>query len=93
MAETRQTPAGAAARQGWGSDAALNALRAAGIPYVALNPGSSLRGIHDSLVHARDHGGPQLLLCLHEEHAVAIAHGYAKVTGRPMPRRCTRTSA
>ena len=27
---------------------------------------------------------PQLLVCLHEEHAVAIAHGYAKVTGRPM---------
>src|SRR6266702_1656075 len=25
-----------------------------------------------------------MLLCLHEEHAVAMAHGYAKVTGRPM---------
>src|SRR5262245_3548510 len=25
-----------------------------------------------------------MLLCLHEEHAVAIAHGYAKVTGKPM---------
>jgi benzoylformate decarboxylase len=25
-----------------------------------------------------------MLLCLHEEHAVAIAHGYAKVTERPM---------
>jgi thiamine pyrophosphate-dependent acetolactate synthase large subunit-like protein len=25
-----------------------------------------------------------MLLCLHEEHAVAIAHGYAKVSGRPM---------
>ena len=25
-----------------------------------------------------------MLLCLHEEHAVAIAHGYAKVTGQPM---------
>ena len=25
-----------------------------------------------------------MLLCLHEEHAVAIAHGYAKVTGRAM---------
>src|SRR6185436_10371813 len=27
---------------------------------------------------------PQMLLCLHEESAVAIAHGYAKVTGRAM---------
>ena len=25
-----------------------------------------------------------MLLCLHEEHAVAIAHGWAKVTGTPM---------
>src|SRR5947209_10492781 len=25
-----------------------------------------------------------MLLCLHEEHAVAIAQGYAKVTGRPL---------
>ena len=27
---------------------------------------------------------PQMLLCLHEEAAVAIAHGYAKVTGKAM---------
>ena len=27
---------------------------------------------------------PQMLLCLHEEAAVAIAHGYAKVTDKPM---------
>ena len=27
---------------------------------------------------------PQMLLCLHEESAVAIAHGYAKVTGKAM---------
>ncbi|MCZ6730191.1 MAG: thiamine pyrophosphate-binding protein, partial [SAR324 cluster bacterium] len=27
---------------------------------------------------------PHMLVCLHEEHAVAIAHGYGKVTGRPM---------
>jgi thiamine pyrophosphate-dependent acetolactate synthase large subunit-like protein len=25
-----------------------------------------------------------MLLCLHEEHAVAIAQGWAKVTGTPM---------
>ena len=25
-----------------------------------------------------------MLVCLHEEHVVAIAHGYAKVTGKPL---------
>ena len=54
------------------------------IPFIALNPGSSYRGFHDSLVNHLGNVQPQMLLCLHEEHAVAIAHGYAKVTGRPM---------
>ncbi len=59
-------------------------LRALAIPYVALNPGASFRGLEDSLVNYLGNRDPQLLLCLHEEHAVAIAQGYAKVTGHPM---------
>jgi thiamine pyrophosphate-dependent acetolactate synthase large subunit-like protein len=59
-------------------------LRELGIDFIALNPGSSFRGLHDSLVNHLGNERPQLLLCLHEEHAVAIAHGYAKVTDRPM---------
>ena len=47
-------------------------------------PGSSYRGLHDSLVNYNGNRDPQMLVCLHEEHAVAVAHGYAKVTGRPM---------
>ena len=54
------------------------------IPYVALNPGASYRGLHDSLVNHLGNAAPQMLLCLHEEHAVAIAQGWAKVTGTPM---------
>ena len=68
----------------FGSDAVVDALRALDIPYVALNPGASFRGLHDSLVNHGGNEGPQMLLCLHEEHAVAIAHGWAKVTGRAM---------
>src|SRR5438270_6182185 len=69
---------------GFGSDVAAETLRALDIPYIALNPGASYRGLHDSLVNHLGNVRPQMLLCLHEEHAVAIAHGYAKVTGRPM---------
>jgi thiamine pyrophosphate-dependent acetolactate synthase large subunit-like protein len=68
----------------WGSDAAALMLRELGLPYLALNPGASYRGLHDSLVNLLGNRDPQMLLCLHEEHAVAIAHGYAKVTGKPM---------
>ena len=68
----------------FGSDAVAEALRALDVPYIALNPGASFRGFHDSLVNYLGNERPQMLLCLHEEHAVAIAHGYAKVTGRAM---------
>ena len=68
----------------FGSDVVAETLRALQIPYIALNPGASYRGFHDSLVNHLGNVQPQMLLCLHEEHAVAIAHGYAKVTGRPM---------
>src|SRR5258708_31334720 len=68
----------------WGSDAVALMLRELDLPYVALNPGASFRGLHDSLVNYLGNEHPQLLLCLHEESAVAIAHGYAKAAGRMM---------
>lgn len=68
----------------FGSDVVAETLRELQVPYIALNPGASYRGFHDSLVNHLGNVQPQMLLCLHEEHAVAIAHGYAKVTGRPM---------
>lgn len=69
---------------GWGSDVVAETLRALEIPYIALNPGASYRGLHDSIVNYLGNETPQMLLCLHEEAAVAIAHGYAKVTGKAM---------
>ncbi|HEY7077396.1 MAG TPA: thiamine pyrophosphate-dependent enzyme [Solirubrobacteraceae bacterium] len=68
----------------FGSDAVAEVLRALGLPYIALNPGASYRGLHDSLVNHLGNERPELLICLHEEHAVALAHGYAKVTERPL---------
>ena len=67
----------------WGSDVMVDAIKACGFEYVSLNPGSSYRGLHDSLVN---YGGnkPELITCTHEKLAVSIAHGYAKATGRPM---------
>lgn len=67
----------------WGSDLIAETLQALDLRYIALNPGSSYRGLHDSLVNHTENN-PELLLCVHEEAAVAIAHGYAKITGRPM---------
>ena len=68
----------------WGSDVIAETLRDLKIPYIALNPGASYRGLHDSIVNFLGNEMPQMLLCLHEEVAVSIAHGYAKVTGKAM---------
>jgi thiamine pyrophosphate-dependent acetolactate synthase large subunit-like protein len=79
----RPLPSGANAAA-FGSDVIAETLRALDVPYIALNPGASYRGLHDSLVNYLGNTRPRMLLCLHEESAVAIAHGYAKVTGRAM---------
>jgi thiamine pyrophosphate-dependent acetolactate synthase large subunit-like protein len=80
----RPVPSAGANAPGFGSDVAAEALHALDIPYIALNPGASYRGFHDSIVNYLGNEKPQMLLCLHEEAAVAIAHGYAKVTGKAM---------
>lgn len=69
---------------GWGSDAIAQLLRDLQLDYAAVVPGSSFRGLHDSFVNYLEAKDPKMLVCLHEEHTVAIAHGYAKVTGKPM---------
>ena len=76
--------AGPEQKEVWGSDAVAAILRALEIPYLALNPGASYRGLHDSIVNYLGNTRPQMLLCLHEESAVAIAQGYAKVSDKMM---------
>jgi len=68
----------------WDSDVAAQMLRRLDIPSIALNPGASYRGLHDSLVNHLGDERPGILMGLHEEHAVAIAHGYAKAAGKPL---------
>jgi acetolactate synthase I/II/III large subunit len=70
-------------RQRWASHVIVDMLHRYKLPYAALNPGASYRGLHDSMVN---YGGnkPVMMVCQHEETAVQIAHGYAKASGKPM---------
>lgn len=68
----------------YGSDLIVDLLRGLGIEYAAFNPGASFRGLHDSLVNFGGDVDPRTVMCCHEEISVALAHGYAKATGRPM---------
>jgi thiamine pyrophosphate-dependent acetolactate synthase large subunit-like protein len=76
--------AGAQPREFWGSDPIAAVLRELGIPFVALVPGSSYRGLHDSIVNYLGNRTPQIVLTIHEENTIHIAQGYAKTSGRMM---------
>lgn len=65
----------------YGSDLIIDWLVELGIRHVAINPGATIRGLHESLV--RDER-ISTVLTLHEEIAVGVAHGFWKTTGQPM---------
>src|SRR5688500_5081491 len=67
-----------------GSDFMVDVIKTLDLKYVATNPGSSFRSLHESLVNYGGNSKPELLTCLHEESAVGMAHGYAKASGKPM---------
>ena len=66
------------------SDFMVDVIKSLGIEYVAANPGSSFEGLHESIINYGDNRMPELLTCCHEESSVAMAHGYAKIEGKPM---------
>ena len=67
-----------------GSDFMVDVLKSLGFEYVCANPGSSFRGIHESIINYGGNKSPEFITCCHEESAVGMAHGYAKVEGKPL---------
>jgi acetolactate synthase I/II/III large subunit len=67
-----------------GSDFMVDVIKSLGIEYCAANPGSSFRGLQESFINYGKNTSPEWLTCCHEESSVAMAHGYAKIEGKPM---------
>ena len=67
-----------------GSDFMVDVIKTLDIDYVASNPGSSFRSLHESTVNYGGNKKPEFITCLHEESSIAMAHGYAKAAGKPM---------
>lgn len=67
-----------------GSDFMVDVIKTLDIDYVGVMPGSTFRALHESIINYGNNTKPQLIACLHEEIAVSMAHGYAKVSGKPM---------
>ena len=62
----------------------VDVIKTLGFEYVAANPGSSFEGLHESVINYGSNKMPELLTCCHEESSVAMAHGFAKIEGKPM---------
>ena len=67
-----------------GSDFMVDVIKSLGFEYVCANPGSSFRGLHESLINYGGNKSPEFITCCHEESSVGMAHGYAKVEGKPL---------
>jgi acetolactate synthase I/II/III large subunit len=67
-----------------GSDFMVDVIKSLGIEYVCSNPGSSFRGLHESVINYGGNKNPEFITCCHEESSVAMAHGYAKIEGKPL---------
>ena len=74
-----------------GGDFMVDVLKALNFEYVASNPGSSFRGIHESIINYGGNAAPEFLTCCHEESSIAMAHGYFKAEGKPMAVLCHGT--
>ena len=70
-------------RPEYASDAIADTLRAVGFKYAFINPGSSYRGLHDSMINYLGNVDPQAVLCAHEDVCVHAAQAYAKASGLP----------
>jgi thiamine pyrophosphate-dependent acetolactate synthase large subunit-like protein len=67
-----------------GSDFMVDVIKSLGIEYICANPGSSFRGLQESVVNYGGNKSPEFVTCCHEESAVGMAHGYAKIEGKPL---------
>src|SRR5256712_16129 len=74
-----------------GSDFMVDVIKSLGIEYLAANPGSSFRALHESIINYGGNKNPELLTCCHEESSVFIADGYARVENKPLGVMAHRT--
>ena len=67
-----------------GADFMVDVFKSLGFEYFTSNPGSSFRGLHESIINYGGNKSPEFLTCCHEESSVAMAHGYYKIEGKPL---------
>ncbi len=85
IAETLPPSADPIQQSSSGGDFMVDVLKTLDFDYITMTPASSYRGIHEALVNYGKNTKPEMITAVHEEIAVAMAHGYAKIEGKPLP--------
>jgi len=84
VAETMPPPKDPVTQTTSGGDFMVDVLKTLDIEYCGINPASSFRGIQEAMINYGKNTRPELITCPHEEIAVSMAQGFAKMDGRPM---------
>jgi acetolactate synthase-1/2/3 large subunit len=70
-----------------GGDFMTDVINSLGVEYMFINCASSYRGLHEAIVNHADNK-PEIITCVHEDIAVHMAQGYAKIAGKPAAMAC-----
>jgi acetolactate synthase-1/2/3 large subunit len=87
-AETMAPEADPVLQSSSGGDFMVDVLKTLDIDYLGITCGSTFRGLHEAVVNHGNNTKPEVITCNHEEIGVAMAHGYAKMEGKPMATAC-----
>jgi acetolactate synthase I/II/III large subunit len=71
-----------------GGDFMVDVFKTLDIEYLTMNCASSFRGLHEAVINHGGNSKPEIINCPHEDIAVHIGQGYAKITGRPIAMIC-----
>jgi len=71
-----------------GGDFMVDVFKSLDVDYLAMNCASSFRGLHEAVLNHGNNVKPEILNCPHEDIAVHMAQGYAKMAGKPMAMIC-----
>ena len=71
-----------------GGDFMVDVFKTLDVDYLSMNCASSFRGLHEAVINHANNTKPEILNCPHEDIAVHMAQGYAKIAGKPMAMIC-----
>ncbi len=83
-AETMPPPADPNQQSSSGGDFMVDVFKTMDFEFITMMPASTFRGLHEALLNHGMNTQPEMISCVHEEIAVAMAHGYAKIAGKPL---------